>query len=95
MATAYGKRPTNLLWWLQQEADYIRYWIDQAVWAKVSKLDHEAQEERFAARHNGHTGNGMPVAVSGGDYNTGAKVVDGKLYMGRGVRLQRLPEGDN
>jgi len=83
------------LFWLRQEAEYIRYWIDQAVWAKVAKLDREHLEERQAERHNGHTGDGMPVAVSGGSYNSGAQVRDGKLFMGRGMRLQRLPEGDN
>lgn len=96
MATAYGKLPSRLLSWLRQEAEYIRYWIDQAIWAKVAKLDHDRLEENRAARHNGHTGNGMPVAVSGGSETpTGAMVRGGKLYMGRGVRLQRLPESDN
>ena len=95
MAAAYGKLPSNLLSWLRQEAEYIRYWIDQAVWAKVAKLDRDTLEERQAARHNGHTGNGMPVAASGEDYRPNAEVRDGRLFMGRGIRLRRLPEGDN
>lgn len=78
----------------QQEANYIRYWIDQAIWAKVAKLDHDNQEERSAERQNRRTGNGAPVSMSNGSYKAAAEVRDGQLFMGGRTGLQRLPESE-